>query len=482
MIKTLNIYLIKKYIPPFFGTLFITVFVFFMIFVFTYIDDIAGKGIDGLTLAEMFLYTFLMFIPQSIPLAILLSSIMTFGGLGETYELAAMKSSGLSLLKIMRPILFFIFLLSAFCFSYSNYTMPYIHLRQSAILYDVRGAKPTLTIKESIFYNGIEGFSIRVGKKDPDGQTIHNVIIYDHHEGKGNVIQMYADSGMLQMRGDKNALVMTLHNGNRYQQIIDDPLHYQRRPMLSASFKKQVVFFDLSGFKMKRTNEETFRNNAEMMNVSQLTNYIDTIKKEKKELSFNVYTNFIKYTFPNTTKICETIDSLNKPYMSISEYITKLDIATKNQLYENALNQARSSSSFVEGKANEEERNMLEQVKFEVNWHKKFTLSFACIVLFFVGAPLGAIVRKGGLGMPVVISVVLFVVYHVISFTCEKMALEKQMNLLIASWMGPAIFLPFGVWLSYKAAKDSALFDMGNYTKMFSRVFFLFKLRRKTGN
>ncbi|MBK6833011.1 MAG: LptF/LptG family permease [Bacteroidetes bacterium] len=478
MIKTIYLYLIKKYIPPFLGTLFITVFVFFMIFVFTYIDEIAGKGIDAITLVKMFGYTFLMFIPQSIPLAVLLSSIMTFGGLGETYELAAMKSSGLSLLKIMRPILMFIVVLSIFSFAFSNYTMPFIHLKQSSILYDVRGAKPTLNIKESVFYNGIEGYSIRIGKKDVDGQTIRNITIYDHHEGKGNLVQMYADSGMLQTSGDKNALVMTLFNGNRYQQVLENHLDYQRRPMISAAFQKQVVFFDLSGFQLKRTDEDLFRNNAEMMNVSQLTSYMDTIKKENKELAENVFVNFAQYFNPRALRVSNKIDSLNLPYMSVHEYISRFDPVAKKQLYEIALNQARSSSAFLDGKMNEEKQQREEQAKFEVNWHKKFTLSFACIVLFFVGAPLGAIVRKGGLGMPVVISVVLFIIYHVISFTCEKMALEGQMNPTLAMWVGPTIFLPFGIWLSIKAAKDSALFDIGDYFKFFGKIISVFKSKK----
>lgn len=478
MIKTIYLYLIKKYIPPFLGTLFITVFVFFMIFVFTYIDEIAGKGIDATTLVKMFGYTFLMFIPQSIPLAVLLSSIMTFGGLGETYELAAMKSSGLSLLKIMRPILMFIMVLSVFSFAFSNYTMPFIHLKQSSILYDVRGAKPTLNIKESVFYNGIEGYSIRIGKKDVDGQTIRNITIYDHHEGKGNLVQMYADSGMLQTSGDKNALVMTLFNGNRYQQVLENHLYYQRRPMLSAAFQKQVVFFDLSGFQLKRTDEDLFRNNAEMMNVSQLSSYMDTIKKENIELAKNVYVNFVQYFNPRALFVSNRIDSLNLPYMSVNEYINRFDLVAKQQLYEIALNQARSSSAFLDGKTNEEKQQREEQAKFEVFWHEKFTLSFVCIVMFFVGAPLGAIVRKGGLGMPVVISVVLFIIYHVISFTCKKMALEGQMNPAIAMWVGPTIFLPFGIWLSIKAANDSALFDIGDYFKFFGKLISVFKFKK----
>ena len=455
------------------GTLFIAVFVFFMVFVFTYIDEIAGKGIDSLTLGKMFFFTFLMFIPSSMPLAVLLSSIMTFGNLGENYELAAMKSSGLSLLRIMRPMLVFIVFLAIFCFSFSNYTMPYIHLKQSSLLYDVRGAKPTLNIKESVFYNGIEGYSIRVGKKDNDGQTIHNILIYDHQDKRGNTIQMYADSGKLQSSADKNAMVMTLYNGNRYQQILNDNSDVQTRPMLSASFQKQIVTFDLSGLQMKRTDEELFRNNAEMMNVSQLTDYIDTIAVEQKEISIDVERSFNNFFNTKALVNSRKNDSLGRLDVGVTQYVESRNKGEKTQIIDNAWNTIKSYTAYLEGKANEKENNEKEKAKFEVNWHKKFTLSFACLVLFFVGAPLGAIVRKGGLGMPVVISVILFLIYHVISITCEKMALEGKMEPALAMWLGPLVFLPFGIWLSYKAARDSAIFEMAGYIKVFLRVFSL---------
>lgn len=442
-----------------------------MIFVFTYIDEIAGKGIDSGTLAQLFMYTFLMFIPNSMPLAILLSSIMTLGNFGETYELAAMKSSGLSLLRIMRPLLIFIICLSAFCFAFSNYTLPYIHLKQASILYDVREAKPTLNIKESVFYNGIEGYSIRVGKKDKDGKTIHDILIYDHTEKRGNIVQLYADSGRLETSENKNALVMTLFNGNRYQQILNDNNDVRRRPMISASFEKQKVHFDLSNFQLKRTDEELFRNNAEMMNINQLNGYIDSTKLEKKKVSNDVQYNFNNYYYKRVLQSSHKCDSLKVKSETIKNYFTRQSAITKNQILDNALNQTNTSVQFLEGKVGNIENSENDKAKYLVNWHKKFTLSFACIVLFFVGAPLGAIVRKGGLGMPVVISVILFIVYHVISFICEKMALEGELNPLIAMWAGPMLFLPFGIWLSLKAAKDSALFDSTVYYTFFKKIF-----------
>ena len=449
-----------------------------MVFVFTYIDEIAGKGIDGWTLAQMFFYTFLMFIPNSMPLAVLLSSIMTFGNLGENYELAALKSAGLSLTKIMRPLLAFIVFLAIFSFYFNNYTMPYIHLKQASLLYDVRGAKPALNIKEGVFYNGIEGYSLRVGRKEVDGKTIRNILIYDHTERKGNVIQMYADSGRLEMSEGKDALIITLYQGTRYEQMLNDARDLRTRPMMTVAFSEQIVRIDLSGFKMKRTDEELFKNNAEMMNLRQLSNYIDTSKLEKQNMTKNVFINFTGYFNQNAYRLSRKKDSLNQTFIPVKQQFMKHDFQARKQIIENAMNLARSGSAFLDGKIQENEANKMEQAKYEINWHGKFTLSFACIVLFFVGAPLGAIVRKGGLGMPVVISVFLFIIYHVISFSCQKMALQGKMDTALGMWIGPLAFLPFGIWLTYKSATDSALFDSVVYSDFFYKI--IGKFKKKT--
>lgn len=473
--KTLHIFLIKRYIPPFLGTLFIAVFVFFMVFVFTYIDEIAGKGVDNWTLAQLFFYTFLTFIPGSMPLAILLSSIMTFGNLGENYELASLKSAGMSLMKIMQPLLAFIILLSVLCFLFSNYTLPYIHLKSGRLLYDVREAKPTLNIKEGIYYNGIEGYTMRVGSKDKDGKTIRNVFIYDHSEHKGNVIQMYADSGKLEMSPGRDFMSMTLYKGNRYQQMINDDVQKRTRPMMSLGFREQEVKFDLSGFAMHKTDEELFKNNAEMMNLKQLENALDTLKKVTKKASRQTEEQFTVYFNQNACKLSNRVDSLNQSYTNVYDYLRRLDPVTRKQLLENALNLAHSCDSYLESKEEREYADQQDEARYKVCWHEKFTLSFACIVLFFVGAPLGAIVRKGGLGMPVVISVVLFIIYHVINFSCKKLALQVKMDVFTGMWTAPCLFLPVGIWLTLKASKDSGLFDIGAYTQPFINFFNRFK-------
>ncbi len=476
-VKTLHIYLIKKYIPPFLATLFIGMFIFFMIFIFTYIDEIAGKGVESSTLAKMFGYIFLTFLPGAMPLAILLSSIMTFGNLGETYELASMKSAGLSLFSIMRPVLVLIIGLAGFCFLFNNYTLPYLHLKATRLLYDVRSAKPAFNLKESVFYNGIEGFSIRVGSKERDGKTIHNVYIYDHSEGLGNTVQMYAKDGEIFVTPDSRFLVIKLLNGTRYQQSVNDSKQQLTRPNMIMHFKEQLVRIDLSGFKMQSTDESLFKNHAEMMNVSQLHSYKDTAAKFRLETYKQTYNQFTAQYYFQKSLVQFKENRNDSTFISLATYLGKQPELKRKSIIESAQNMIKSAQTFVVSKVNEEESQVSEQAKYEVEWHKKFTLSFACIILFFVGAPLGAIVRKGGFGMPVIISVFLFIIYHVICFTLEKMVLEDKLIVIAGMWTGPLFFLPLGLWLTTKAAKDSPLFDMTSYTEFFKKI--LLKLNFK---
>jgi len=472
-IKTLHIYLIKKFIPPFMATLFIGMFIFFMIFLFTYIDEIIGKGVDNVTLAKMFGYMFVTFLSPSMPLAVLLSSIMTFGNLGENYELASIKSAGLSLLSIMRPILVFVLGLACFCFLFSNYTLPYIHLKAGRLLYDVRSSKPAVNIKESIFYNGIEGYSIRIGKKDNDGITIHNVSIYDHAAGRGNTVQMYAKDGQIFMSENKKFLSIKLFNGTRYEQLVKDAREEKTRPNMIMHFKEEEVNIDLSKVKMQQTDENLFKNNAEMMNVRLLTQYRDTSIKYRFQNYKQTYNQFHDaYYFQKSLAQCKLNDSLHtKQIISIDNYMAKLAPPQRKNLVESALNMARSADSFLESKVQEEENQVMEQAKLSTEWHKKFTVAFVCIILFFVGAPLGAIVRKGGFGMPVVISIFLFITYYVISITCEKMVLQDKLNDIVGMWISASIFLPIGIWLSLKAANDSPLFDAVLYMDFLKKIF-----------
>ena len=465
--KVLHSYLLKAYLPPFFLTLFIGVFVFFLIHVFTYMDDIVGKGMGFWILTQFFSYSFLTFIPIAMPLAVLLSSIMTFGNLAENYELAAMKSSGLSLFKIMKPVLGFIILLSVFTFFFNNFILPEITLKSARLLWDIRQAKPTLNIKEGIYYNQLDGYSIKVGKKSKDGNTLYDLNIYDHSNAACNNIQLYADSGKMKTSADTNFLQIQLNNGTRYEDILQEETHKRTRPLMQMIYKELNINVDMSGFKMKETQEELFKGHHEMMNVWQIDREIDTMNLDITKKHQNLNAQFSNFFLGRTFRT----SVLNRSCASVQTFYASLNKDEFKRAVENAQNLARSSSSFIDS-INEEIKNKeMVRLQYAVGWHKKINISFACIVLFFVGASLGAIIRKGGMGLPVVVAVLFFLLYYVVTIIFEDLVIEEFYTVVFGTWFPLMLFLPLGIFLTYKAAKDSALFDLTAYIEPIKRLF-----------
>lgn len=473
--KVLHTYLLKAYLPPFFLTLFIGVFVFFLIHVFTYMDDIVGKGMGAWVLTQFFAYSFVTFIPVAMPLAVLLSSIMTFGNLSENYELAALKSCGLSLFKILQPIFIFIIFLAGFTFVFNNFILPKITLKSARMLWDIRQAKPTLSIKEGVYYSQLDGYSIKVGKKSKDGQTLYNVNIYDHSEGLGNNIQLYADSGKMKTSVDTNYLQIQLNSGTRYEDINKEDEHKKTHPLMQLIYKELNINVDMSSFKMKNTKEELFKGHHEMMNIWQIEREVDTFNITISKKYANLNNQF------NTYFLTRTLNSFykNKDHESTLKFYASLNPEEFKKAVENAQNLARSSSTYVDSVIEEVKSKELMKLDYMLGWHKKINISFACIVLFFVGAPLGAIIRKGGMGLPVVVAVLFFLLYYVVTIIFEDLVIEQVYSVVFGSWFPLLLFLPLGIFLTFKAAKDSALFDIYSYTEPIKK---LFKRTPKAGN
>jgi lipopolysaccharide export system permease protein len=446
-------------------TFFIAMFVFFMMFIFTYIDDFVGKGISAAILAELFFYFSLTTIPTALPLAILLSSLMTFGNLGEHFELTAMKSAGLSLQKIMVPLICTTLILSVSAFYFSNNILPYTNLKAGALLYDVRSSKPALLFKDGIFNNGLNGFSILVEKKDKDGKTLRDVMIYDHREMHGNNIVLSAKYGEMEETADKSFLVLTLRDGVSYKEMAKDDKDARTHPFVRDKFEEKVIRFDLSEFKLSRTNEQLFKDNQKMLNISQLTKAVDSlyVKGEKRKIEFP---NQLKRSYYN--KSLTHLDALNisKKEGTPVPYFSRLTKPEKLTVIEAASNIARSAKAYVESVSTDIKNEKDAIVRYNIEWHRKFTLSIACLVLFFIGAPLGAIIRKGGLGMPVVISIVFFIIFHVLSISGEKLAKEGSIPAVEGMWMATVLLLPIGILLTYKATADRGLFDSSFYFKI----------------
>ncbi|MBL7889982.1 MAG: LptF/LptG family permease [Bacteroidia bacterium] len=464
--KTLHKFILKSYLGPFVMTFFIAMFVFFMMFIFKYIDDFVGKGLGAGVLSELFFYFSLTTIPTALPLAILLSSLMTFGNLGEHFELTAMKSSGLSLQKIMMPLLVFTTLISVAAFYFSNNILPYTNLKAGSLLYDVRESKPALLFKDGVFNNGLEGFSIRVGKKGKDGKTLNDIMIYDHRAMQGNNIILSAESGVMEQTADKMFLVLTLKNGVSYKEMADNPKDAETHPLIRDKFEERVIRFDLSEFKMSRTDEALFKNNAQMMNLSQLNTAVDSLKI-KIEVRKREFGKQLTQTYYSKYKLAEN-DS-----KEAANELTFEDLSKQQKLnaIEIASNIARSAKAYTESVYNDTDNDAFSVDRFNIEWHRKFTLSIACVVLFFIGAPLGAIIRKGGLGMPMVVSIIFFLVFHILSITGEKLAKEGTIPAYQGMWLATIILLPIGIFLTYKATSDSNLFNIDAYLSPIKNLF-----------
>ena len=469
--KKLHQFIIKSYLGPFVMTLFISLFILLMQFLWKYIDDLVGKGLEWNVIGELLFYASATLVPMALPLAILLSSIMTFGNMGEHYELVSMKSAGLSLWRIMSPLIITTLLISGIAFYFSNTVLPYVNLKMGSLLYDVREQKPALQIKERVFYNGIDGYSIRVGKKGPDGRSIYNVMIYDHTQYRGNNILVTAEEGKMEMSTDKNFLILTLKNGYKYEEKVENSLDVMKpHPLTRIHFKEQEVRFDLSGFNLQRTDEDLFKNNYQMLNLRQLTHAMDSLKakssKKYAEITLQVYNNYLG----KAQRAIAEADSLGVQ-TSAENPVYSMKPDQQLRIVETAANLTRAAQANLQSSMEELQVNDEVIMRHEVEWHRKFTLPFACIVLFFIGAPLGAIIRKGGLGMPVVVSVIFFIFFHVLSITGEKFAKEGVLLAWQGMWLASAVLLPLGILLTWKATSDSSLFNIESYIRPVIRFF-----------
>lgn len=469
--KKLYKLVLLSYIGPFVMTFFISIFILLMQFLWKYIDDLVGKGLAWHVIAELLIYASASLVPMALPLSILLSSIMTFGNLAEHYELVAAKSAGVSLQRIMYPLIIVVMLTCVAAFFFSNYALPFANLKMGSLLYDVRQQRPSFSVKEGIFYNGIEGYSIRVGKKDPDGKNLYQVMIYEHKQGMGNAKVTIAKSGKMVMSADTTTLVFTLYDGYSYEEREHrNNAGIDTHPLLRMNFKEQEVRLDLSGFKLSRTNEELFKDNYQMLNIKQLASATDTLKNELRLKQIEFLKNLSPYFYIRQHPISYT----PAPIVVFKEknFINNFDKFERPSVLQIAANIARSVQTTIS--VNREEIDLRKKTiaRHEIEWHRKFTLSFACFILFFIGAPLGAIIKKGGLGMPVVVSVLFFISFHIISITGEKFAREGVIAAYKGMWLASAILLPLGAFLTYKATSDSVLFDKAAYIRFFKKILF----------
>ncbi len=444
-----------------------------MLFLFKYIDDLIGKGFEWYVILELMWYASATNVAMALPLAVLLSSIMTFGSLGENYELVAIKSAGISLQKAMMPLLILIIGLSIGAFLFSDYMLPVANLKYGSLLYDVRNQKAAFLIEDGVFNSSIPGYSIRIEKKDPDGQTLYNVVIYEHGSNNGNTEVTMAKQGKMFRIDNDKTLVLKLKNGVRYSEQSDNKGSYDpREQFIRYRFKETEQKLDLSSFKMQRTDENLFKTSYGMLNLKQLQKNQDSTGRELNaavKTTFTSIKNGIKF-FDYHNYISKSEKSvLAKPYSSnILEHIPKpVRVTSTNSALMEVTNLSGSISN--SGDVSDDLQSRIR--RYIIEYHRKFTLSVSCLVLFSIGAPLGAIIRKGGLGLPVVMSIIFFLINHIISTIGEKFAREGDVSPIFGMWIAIIVLAPLGVFLTYKATVDSALFDVDYYKQAFLRLF-----------
>lgn len=482
-LKKLDFLILRSFLGPFVVTFFIVLFTLAMQFYWLYMDELIGKGFGVLMTLQLMLYMSTTLFPIALPLGILLASIMTFGSLGENFELVAIKSSGISLFRFMRPLIIFIGIVSVLAFFFNNYVIPVTNLKSYSLLYDMRNQKPAMNIREGFFNKDIDGFAIRVGKKGKDGQTIKDVVIYDHSSGRGADKLVLAKDGRMYPSKDKRYLIFELNDGWRYEDDNTQNNHSQTR----MQFGKWYKVFDLSKFAFSRTKEDLFKGNNEMMNVNQLSQNIDSMNGKlalaARDLNRYVDPYFSLYqkrkedslTFKRVLAGKGKLSSYKQSFFEL------VPDSSRQRVMQTTESNIRSMQRLITIVSSDVKLRRESINQFQIAWHKKYTLSFACMLLFLIGAPLGAIIRKGGLGMPVIIAIAFFIIYFIISSTGEKLAQQGAVKPWYGMWLATGVLLPIAFIIMAAARNDSGLFNKEWYQRGWTKIAAFFsKLLKRT--
>lgn len=473
--KTLHKLILKSFLGPMIMTFFIIIFILMMNFVWRYIEDLVGKGLDPLVIIELLMYATINMIQMGLPLAVLLATIMTMGDLGENFELLAMKTAGLSMMRIIRPLIAVIAVISVCSFFIINNLVPYSNQKMFAIISDINSQNQALEFQDGIFFNGIDGMSIRVEHQDPDTKLLSKVLIYDNTAISGDMNTTIADSGRIRLSDDKRFLLVTLYNGQTYEQTRSSNW-FNKSSLRHHTFDVQEGKIPVDGFAFERSESKDFSGQSATMNINELQNAIDSLKNQIHDVTETGYMPLLRGQIflkdPNELYPDSMADDRSRRVCSalLTDSIDKMTIRDKALMYESAhrsVRSARSSFSFDES-TSKEVLNQLYRAKNE--WHRKLALPISILIFFLVGAPLGAIIRKGGLGMPIVISVIFFVIYYVISISGEKLSKEGTLPSYIGMWVSSIILTPVAIYLTYKATNDSAVFDLDWYRNHFKRA------------
>ncbi len=508
--KKLHLLLVKSFIGPFLATFCISIFLMLMQFLWKYIGDLVGKGLEWYIILEFIFYSIPYLIPRALPLAVLLSTIMVFGNLGERYELVAIKSAGISLVKAMRPMFYVMVIIAGIAFYSSNVLIPKANLSWGALFYDVTNKKPAMNIQDGIFFTELRGFAIRVGHKHDDNQTLEDVLIYSKSGKSGVTNVVIAKRGTMTITEDKRFLKLTLYEGKRYEEMIESPNYSKTFPHNTMEFKTYNMAIDMSELELTRSNPEMFKDNYEMLNLKEIIVRVDSFEvliDQKTAFLREYLTSYFRipqdstvkqYDFSNLDKSISYREYLNASIDSVQLVSKPKNMAedpvipkgkkgllkTKKppppaatvksvdmkELVQSANQSTRNLHRIVENASNDVRKMQERKRRYATQWHKKFTLAFSCLMLLFIGAPIGAIIRKGGFGTPMIVAILLFIVFFILQTVGEKLAREGVLEVWAGAWFAPMIFVPLAFFLTYKSNTESMLFDSEAYRKLFKKI------------
>lgn len=482
-IKKLDWFIIKSFMQLLLGTFFICLFIFIMQMLWKSVDEFVGKGLDFSVLAQFFSLCSIALVAEALPLAILLASLMTFGNFGERLELLAMKAAGIPLIRIMAPIVVVCTIIGGISFYFQNVVSPYAQMKLYTIMYSIKQTSPEVEIPEGVFYDQIAGYNLFVQKKNKETGMLYRVMIYDMSAGFENANILIADSGKITTTSDEKHLLLQLFTGEQFSNITDQGVNKKNVPYRRETFSKKIVVIPIDGgFDMKdgsflKANSKS-QNMAELKeSIKSLTNYTDSIGR-------NNWRGAMRTTFSIESKYSSqdsTLMERNNLFSLNTDSVFNTATALDKKLWKNA-----QYTKVKQLKTDYEVKNSImhgldkDLNKHKITWWDKITLSLACLIFFFIGAPLGAIVKKGGLGYPVLISVAIFILYYLLNTSAYKMAREGEWQIWIGSWLSTLILAPLGVLFTYQSNKDSAIFNMDSYKAFFRGLFGIREKRHVT--
>ncbi len=474
-IKKLDIFVLRSFLLLFVATFFICLFIFMMQFLWKYVDELVGKGLEMSVLGEFFFYSAVSLVPTSLPLAILLASLITFGNFGERYELLAMKAAGISLLNIMRPLIIFVTFLCCVSFFFQNVIGPQAQVKLWTLLISMRQKSPELDIPEGVFYDEIDGYNLYVKKKNRKTGILYDVTIYNVSQGFENADIIVADSGRLEMTADKQHLYLRLYDGEMFSNLSQQQggMNAQNAPYRRETFREKhsIIEFD-SEFNM--VDASVMGNQSNSKNMKMLQADIDSMSHITDSIGRKYYTDAATSSYRPVANLTQE-DTVRIREARLGEYdvdslFLASTLAQKQKFMTSATSRAESLKNDWNFKSFTIKQNDQSIRRHQTEWHNKITLSLACLIFFFIGAPLGAIIRKGGLGMPVVISVLIFIIYYIINNTGYKMARDGKWIVWMGMWTSTAVLAPLGAFLTYKSNKDSVVFNADVYLAWIRKV------------